>query len=568
MSAKDKAVKVVDGKFLVSDDNFKTYREENSFEGYTLVSDQNKAAEVVLRYRYGEREAKVLIKEFEKINRLIFSDSPVQKDGYGHAFEVFSIAVLYDLTYEQAFKNHIVGGPNDGKIDAIVPRNGEVRVYQIKMNGTPDLADLDIAKKNYTEFAAHRRISAENAGDLQNFLLRHYDEEYKDKPIRLCSVSTSRNGNNNTPSREVFEKFFVMHLLPQETSNVTLKIRIKQIRDEATGRMVDNLARTRQNTFLFANAEELLDDLVSQGIGSGSDKLFYGNVRGCLGKNEAMQKTIEHAPQKFELYNNGLSVIGEITQSATHIIIKNPIFINGQQTLVNLMIAKEEGKNLEEVVLPVFVKEQADKNERLNIAKYNNTQRQVKGIDLLSLNANLREVQKFLLQRSIDGKFEGEIFFLKLISNGKRNSDVDVKLLFGKNQIIPLDVFVRTYWVCEKGTSLGKWKNNISSMLNAEIVDKEYHFDREKSVDICKIIKRYRDFLDGAAEKDKYRVADVVFMYLLRDYDLDTVVRIVDYLNDEIYPKKNPSLSKLIDMYKSDTIMADLEAAKIALSVQ
>ena len=287
-----------------------------------------------------------------------------------------------------------------------------------------------------------------------------------------------------------------------------------------------------------------------------------------MGVNNGMQNTIKTCPEKFELYNNGLSIIGEISQSATDIIIHNPIFINGQQTLLNLMLAKEAGIDLKKVIVPVFVKSQNDQSERLNIARFNNTQQQVKEIDLLSLNSGLRNIQAQLLKDSLTNGFNEDCYFLRIISNGKRNIDNTIKQLYSKNQIIDLDDFVRSYWIAENQTMLGKWKNNISHMIKCEIMEKNYLFDHAKAKKICGIIRQYYNFIDSIKDRDNYKVADVVIIYLLQFYDMDTVKRIVDYINQTIYPNKKPKVSKLIDIYKSDNVLNDIKEAKQSLGIK
>ena len=114
-------------------------------------------------------------------------------------------------------------------------------------------------------------------------------------------------------------------------------------------------------------------------------------------ETKRINEAVKNNPEKFELYNNGLSILGEIRLTATSIIIENPTIINGQQTLYNLMYAKEKGIDISKIVIPVFIKTLSDSKERLNVARFNNFQKQVKDIDLLSIHSGLREIQEQLL---------------------------------------------------------------------------------------------------------------------------------------------------------------------------
>lgn len=534
MATTPKAVKLYNGSFIVSDDDFKTFKKVEILDDYVPLKSSNKSTEVILRCEYGDRKARVLIDEFKAINVLL-NQAKRQDDGYGHAFEVFAIAVHYDLTYDQVIEKHIIGGSDDGKIDAIVWDDTCAYVYQVKMNNCPLKSDLEAAEQNYIEFSESENISNPNTKDLKTYLQKHKDD-LKDKEVRFCTVSIDKTGEYNINSKEIFNKFFIRRLLPQTSSNVELYVKINRLKDKATGRMVKNFAKSDTTTFMFAEANDLLSNLYSQGINSESDKLFYENVRGTLGENAAMQETIHYHPEKFELYNNGISIIGKIRQSATHLIVSDPMFINGQQTLYNLMLAREKNEDLSKVIVPIFFKDEEDHLERLNIAKYNNTQRQVKNLDLLSIHSDLRHIQEYLLQKAINTNFQGDYFFLQIVSSGVRSSDLYVKKLFA-GHIIHLSDFIRVYWLTEKRKRLGAWKNNISQMIDQEIIKTNYKFSVDSCEKVCKTIKQYYDFLAKVStkqEKGVYRIADVAFMYLLYFYDINTTQKIIDYIYTEL----------------------------------
>ena len=285
-----------------------------------------------------------------------------------------------------------------------------------------------------------------------------------------------------------------------------------------------------------------------------SDKLFYDNVRGFMGVNATMQDTIKNNPEKFELYNNGLSILGEIRLTATSIIIENPTIINGQQTLYNLMYAKEKNIDISKIVIPVFIKTLSDNKERLNVARFNNFQKQVKDIDLLSIHSGLREIQEQLLNEAVKNNFTDENYYLQLISNGSRGSSLVINKLFAKNAKISLTNFVRVYWIIDKKKMLGAWKNNVSNMISTEIIEKNYQFQYNKSKKVCKIITDFYNYIDtlDKKQKNKYQVADVAFLYLLSKYNLEDSKKVIDYINEDIFERENPS--KLIDLYKSANI--------------
>ena len=564
----EKVIKILDGsKILKSDNNFKTFEIVPSIAGYKVVKSSNKITEITLKYLYGEKKALALIQEFKKINKIIFNKDEKHNDGYGRAFEVFALAVLLEKTYEQVL-NYVINGNYDGKIDGIVWNDEQVSIYQIKMNSKLEQGVLEEAKKNYKEYLIKKTISAPNCSHLKEFLEKNYDN-IKDKSLKVCSITNSPTNGNNICSKDIFTKFFNNVLLPLDNSNIVLKIKIDQVVDSETNNTHSNYASTASNTFLFAHADDILNSLYEQGINTeNSDKLFYDNVRGFIGINIAMQDTIVNNPNNFELYNNGLSILGDSKITATNIVIKNPTIINGQQTLFNLMYAKENHKDLSKIIVPVFVKTLTEKKERLNIARFNNSQKQVKDIDLLSINSELREIQENLLYEAVKHNFESGYYYLQLVSNGRRMANAAVKNLFSKYDIISLTDFIRIYWVIENKKQLGSWKNNVSKMINNEIIEKNYQFNFSKAKKTCDIISKFFNYLDTLDKelKGDYQSADVAFMFLLNSYDIETSKKIIDYINETIKDEVKPS--KLIDLYKSNNVELYINKAKKALGIR
>lgn len=461
---------------------------------------------------------------------------------------------------------YVINGANDGKVDAIFWTDEAVYLYQIKMNTILEQETLEIAKKNYKQFLNDKDIKSQNTSDLLSFLKTN-ETNIVNKKLQVWSITTSPTKGHNICSKELFEKYFKCLLLPQKASNICLMIDLEEVEDEETGLTHRNYIQTESNTFIFAHAENMLSSLYSQGVTlKKSDKLFYDNVRGFTGVNQAMQETIKHKPKNFELYNNGLSILGNVKITTTNIIIINPTIINGQQTLFNLMYAKEKGLDLSEIILPVFIKTLPDKAEQLNVAKFNNTQKQVKDIDLLSISADIRQIQENLLTLAISNNFLEDSYYLQIISNGKRMFDRDIKTLFPKNAIISLTDFIRIYWVVDRKKLLGSWKNNVNKMISSEIVEKNYHFSSQKAIKICRIITEYYDYLETLNDTDKRncKVADVVFMFLMNKYnDVRQVQQIINYINTMVFMREHPS--KLIDLYKSNNIMKYIDEAELQI---
>ncbi|HLG35582.1 MAG TPA: AIPR family protein [Bacteroidia bacterium] len=150
--------------------------------------------------------------------------------------------------------------------------------------------------------------------------------------------------------------------------------------------------------------------------------LFSYNIRGYLGDNpinKKMKHTLDHEPEKFYFYNNGISAIcteiipikqnGEVHQ----LKCKNFQIINGAQTATTIGKYSEE-ENLKQVrVLLRITKAEDYKKEKglnKNIITYNNSQTVIKASDFRSND----EIQIFLENQLSDFMFHGARPFKKV----------------------------------------------------------------------------------------------------------------------------------------------------------
>jgi hypothetical protein len=107
--------------------------------------------------------------------------------------------------------------------------------------------------------------------------------------------------------------------------------------------------------------------------------LFYDNVRDYQGDNsinKEIAKTIISEPQKFALFNNGITIVCEMfNQSNTKILIKNPQIVNGCQTSHVIFNNSKNDKELSSKI-PVVVKLIATKNDEITNQIVRSTNRQ------------------------------------------------------------------------------------------------------------------------------------------------------------------------------------------------
>ena len=265
-----------------------------------------------------------------------------------------------------------------------------------------------------------------------------------------------------------------------------------------------------------------------------------------------MMDTLTNNPKLFCSYNNGISITGEYKKPANNglslnVKIYKPNIINGQQTILNLIKAYERGLDLNDVTVPVFIKNIDDPSEELNIAKYNNTQKSISPIDLLSLDLNLRTIQSSLLESG---------FYLNLISSGKNIYISNAKIIFGSDRIIKLSDFAKVYSVCVNHGDLGRWKNNFNFQVESTYKDGFPICENAKAKRICEVILQSKHLIKR--DRTNYAIADLAIQYLLyAGYDCDDVLKIIGYINS----KYSLTVKKKADIYKKPSVSLCIKEA-------
>lgn len=535
---------------FVSDDNFKTFDTLHK-ESIDAIEETNHdtITQVKLRYMLSEKKANIIIKELKAIRKQFKLE---KKDGYGSSFEIFAISVLYNLDYQETYDNFIVTGNNDGKVDAIYWYGKECILYQIKL-GTCDGEIKNIINKNHLEFLRDNTITEKNTSDLLKFYQNH-SNEIKEKNFKIKTISQNLKNKANISPLEIMEKYFENKIINQK-NHLLLKLSIpkKTRSDDVTTFLI---AQSKNGVYAyFISAEKLKKELLNcSGIKNIENlhKFFSENVRGDLGPNKNMIHTIKANPKNFVKYNNGITIMGnvEYKEEIGLLTITNPIINNGQQTLWNLL-TQETVKDVEVLVI---VKNDSKPSVKDKIARFTNEQRQIKPVDLYSLDKNLRKIQIDLYQ---DKEFREEMF-LNINKSGKKQYDMLMKQIYSSESIIQVDEFCRLYF-STSDNQIGKWKNNISSMIENQL-DESPSFDFAKAKKICQIIKTFKVELKQLSkeEKNDLKAADLATMYIMytakktfqEAFEIIKKINLANFYEVPISQRK----SKLIDLYKSDSI--------------
>lgn len=537
----------------ISNDNWKTFEsiKKKSIDGVE-ETDRDIISVVKLRYELGDNLAKIIIEELDTIR----SQFNMQHgDGYGHAFEVFALAVLYNINYNVVFDNYIVNGNDDGKIDAIYWKEDINKVFQIKMDYL-DFSEKDIIDKNYYDFISTGNISNENIKDLLSFCNKHKKDINREKDYEIVTISNNGKTESSISSTSIYFKYFEEYLL-NKTNNFNIPLTIP--RENGVAKIIND----ETIYAYFIDAKTFVEDLLAcDSIGNKDNlyKLFYDNVRGNLGINKAMEETIDKDPKNFVKYNNGVTITGfvQYKKSASCLIVNEPIINNGQQTIWNLI---NKYPNIDKISLLIIVKNEDDYKIKGKISKYTNTQRNIKPIDLLSLDSNVRKLQSELFKLTIKCS---DPIFLEINTSGERHYNKLLKIIYKKENIIHLLDFCKLYFAVETN-KLGDWKSNVSKQLTY-LLEKDIVYDVEKSLMICKLIISYKNYLQSIKDKNVkniLRTADLAFMYIQYKYKFNEkeTHAIIDKINKKYFYDipDNKRKSKVIDLYKTNDIVNMIE---------
>ena len=538
---KNKFINYAHNKYLYTNDNWKTVEKTDNTDapqGYKKESNLNKALEARLKYEFGLKPAALIIKELKTIQKKrgeLLGIVPNKNCGYGDEFEIFSICVLHDVTVDEAIKSFIVNGSEDGGIDAVFYNDDECTVYQIKV-GAIEIDAIDKMKDRIKTFHNHSLSTQPNCSNLLDFLNKMSTKIDDFAKIEYKTISFNKDLCDNFNSNQVFLDFIEKRTTQQERK----KRLILNLKDSIGSSNKYTFSSDNNIFFMFADAKSLIDDIIGCFGSNDFETFFSNNVRGDLGINEEMRKTIVSYPESFCSFNNGISITGSFiaNKNAFKISVENPCIVNGQQTIFNLYKAILDGIDIQSIKVPVFVKRFETLDVQAKIARYNNTQKSVSAIDLLSIDNNLRKLQRILLKNINDP------FYLNLISSGKKKYVSIARTTFGKDKIIKIVDFVKLYSVIRHPKELGPWKNNFNAQVSLYYSNGFPECDYDVAKCICESIVKSRELI--LLNKSKYAIADLAIQFLLSlGIPLHDVQIIIDKTTND------NSGMKPADVYKS-----------------
>ena len=537
-----KSIAIERNMTLISNDGWKSWKECKCSEAPAAIfeTDAKIKYEVKLKHELGEKKARIILEEYDCIKKSLELKS---REDYGECFEIFAISVLHNVGYKYAYDHYIVKGSDDGKIDAIYYHYKKLTVYQIKL-GILDDDVVGIIESRVRDLKRTGKALGPNCANINDFWKRLSDDN-KRKDFEVKTISINSKSSRNIKPIEIYNAFFTNLITCQENQ---LEIELFISGDPESHRPYIASAGNDVYAF-FYNAKELIELLDKAQKSDSWDSYFFDNVRGHIEKNcivnKEMKHTAEHEPEKFIVFNNGITIMGDVEyqRSSHNVIIKNPSIINGQQTILTL---KSLGKKLsEELQVLLLLKGSTDKR---SIARFTNSQTKIEPINLLSINENVQKLQSDLYE-SI-----GDRAFLDIITTGVRGSVKKLKRIYEKWQIVSLQLFLQLYLSTEDD-DLASWQRPKKKI--AELVENDIVFDLNKAKRVMEVVIEYQNQPDN----DKYAYCKLPLLYIMfvfnRDFkNANSVIKII---NDKYFGNKTDR--ELSNIYRSVEITEHIRNA-------
>jgi len=365
---------------------------------------------------------------------------------YDDAFEVFSIAVVLDKTFDEVYNEIVILNPDsnksssqDGGIDGIYfEENGlqcTMYVFQCKNSKKLEQTKLDKFKDNFEELFLKGNVLP-NSKDLSSKI-----EEYKDLTKKGFIIKHQLyflyNGSefDNQTSNEQLTKFYNQENDFEIIDSELLYDKVVRIIESSSRRKDIDFTFNPENSnvvkgdnqalysYVINNVKALnfriqaieLCELMTKEINvNGSlDTLYSENIRGFLGfkpkANQKMQGTLNDPNQKyyFPFLNNGLTLLCEKlnipsnTQVSKYIVqVKNPLIVNGLQTSrVIYDFYKKDSEKLKDVFVNIRIYESSEKDLVDLITDATNTQTPINFKDKIS-NEDFNSITKELFRNS------------------------------------------------------------------------------------------------------------------------------------------------------------------------
>ncbi|MCZ8168558.1 MAG: AIPR family protein [Flavobacterium sp.] len=480
------------------------------------------------------------------------------------AFEIFSIAVVLDKSFDEVYNEIIILNPEsnksssqDGGIDGVYfEENGlqcTMYVFQCKNSKKLEQGRLDKFKDNFEEIFIKGKVLP-NSKDLSSKI-----DEYKDLTRKGYIIKHQLyflyNGSriDSQTSNEQLTNFYHQENVFEIIDSEILYDKVVRIIESSSRRKDIDFTFNPENSNVVKGDNQALYSYVinnvkalnfriqatelcelmfkEESINGSLDTLYSENIRGFLGfkpkANQKMLGTLNDPNQKyyFPFLNNGLTLICEKlnipanTQVSKYIVqVKNPLIVNGLQTSrVIYDFYKKDSEKLKDVFVNIRIYESSEKDLVDLITDATNTQTPINFKDKIS-NEDFNSITKELFRNN-------DINYL--VKRGEIFNQSNIWL----NKSVPNEIVLK-FWYATYNGKPEIAKNSISTVL-------------EDIYDASKITHHpLHQLFNG--NKDS-----VIYIQLLQSYYIYDFIQIKKKLN-----LNNPKYSEYVHLPHADELIA------------
>ncbi len=327
----------------------------------------------------------------------------------GNAFCQWCLENIFDLTEDQALDAREMSGGFDHSIDAIHEFDDKIIVLQAKFEDSHDWSQ--VTKFHYDmERIKKGKVRPGEANARSERAIVKILEGYKNGlTIEYYYVTSGsftevdRKKIATLPGYQADMFFYDLYEIvgrQEDRQNEDVPASVKNRWFELRSSTPTGLSFG--DSAVVAVPLSQMHDFVAEG---GND-LFASNVRQYLGRtkiNQEIKRTIQDDPEKFWLYNNGITIVcDDFNVEGTTLRIKSPQIVNGCQTAKTIweILSKktlDERRDIGGAVLSRVIKG-ADTRQKDNITRFTNTQNAIRGKDFFSLTKFHKNLHKAFTQ--------------------------------------------------------------------------------------------------------------------------------------------------------------------------
>lgn len=327
----------------------------------------------------------------------------------GTAFCQWCLENIFELTNDEAIDAQEIAGRYDHGIDAFIrhPKGLEDKgiVVQAKYGASHSYSEITKFHYDMTRILEGKVKSHEANDAAQRVISEIQDDLERGSKIEFYYVTNEgfsdleRSKIASLPDSGTIFHFYDLNEIVRRLDH-----RQQDVPDSIRGQWFV-LKRSTKEYLKFADTTAVIAVSLADMhdfVAECSNDLFASNVRQYLSGtkiNSEIRRTIQENPERFWLFNNGITLVcDDFVDENSHIKIQTPQIVNGCQTaqsIFDILSKRRENdrRALRGHVLVRIIKG-ADETEKQNITRYTNNQNAVRGKDFYSLEEFQRKLQK------------------------------------------------------------------------------------------------------------------------------------------------------------------------------